>query len=74
MNGFNQFMESFGGITLGTVAVTVIAILFIYKGYKKFSSYLIEKHDAEKKHLAELTEALEGVRKYPEYREQSHKI
>lgn len=74
MNGFNQFIESFGGLTLGTVAVVVIAILFIYRGYKKFSSYLIEKHDAEKKHLAELTEALEGVRKYPEYREQSHKI
>lgn len=74
MNGFEQFMETFGGVTLGTVAIIVIAIIFIYRGYKKFSNYLIEKHDAEKRHLEELREALEGVRKYPEYREQSHKI
>lgn len=74
MNGFEQFMETFGGVTLGTVAVIVISIIFIYRGYKKFSKYLLEKHDAEQRHLAELTEALEGVRKYPEYREQSHKI
>lgn len=74
MGTFGQFMEAFGGVTIGTVAIVVMAIIFIVKAYRKFSDYLIQKHDAEKKHLEELQEALAGVRKYPEYREQSYKI
>lgn len=74
MDGLTQFMDAFGGITIGTVITVIVAVIFIIRGYKRFSKYLIEKHDAEKQHLAELAEALEGVRKYPEYREQSHKI
>ena len=74
MSGFTQFMDAFGNVTIGSIAVFIVALVFLIRGYRKFKDYLLKKHDLEQQHLAELSEALEGVRNYPKYREQSHEI
>ena len=51
-----------------------LAAVFLGMTYKKIRDYLIKKYEAEKEKDKELKEALETVRKYPEYRQQSIKI
>ena len=79
--GFEQFLQTFGDITLSKIIVITLAIIFlfgIYKQIKKFldnkKKVLIEKHEAEKIKDEQLQKVLEEVNKYPQYREQSRKI
>lgn len=79
--GFEQFMEVFGNITISTVVVVILAVIFCYRGYKQFVKYLdnkkeiaIQKHEAEKTKDEQLKKVLEEVNKYPQYREQSRQI
>jgi len=71
LKGLDEFLEVFGGITIGQATVMIVAIAFILLAYKKFKEYLIKKHEIEKVKDAQLQEALTAVRKYPEYRQQS---
>ena len=71
MKGYEQFIEVFGNITVLTVAEIIIGAAFLYMGYRKVVGYLIKNHEAQEERDAQLKEALEGVRKYPEYRQQS---
>lgn len=48
--------------------------VFLYMVYRKFTGILIKNHEAEEERDAQIKEALEGVRKYPEYRQQSIEI
>lgn len=64
----------FGGITVLQVAELILACVFVVFVYKKIREYLIKKHEAEKLKDEQLKEALESVRKYPEYRQQSIQI
>ena len=79
--GFEQFLQTFGDITLSKIIVFILAIVFlfgIYKQIKKFldnkKKVLIEKHEAEKVKDEQLQKVLEEVNKYPQYREQSRQI
>lgn len=79
--GFEQFLQTFGDVTLSKIIVIVLAIVFlfgIYKQIKKFldnkKKVLIEKHEAEKIKDEQLQKVLEEVNKYPQYREQSRQI
>ena len=81
MIGFEQFLQTFGDITLSKIIVFILAIVFlfgIYKQIKKFlnnkKDVLIEKHEAEKLKDEQLQKVLEEVNKYPKYREQSRQI
>lgn len=81
MLGFEQFLQTFGDITLSKIITIILAIVFlwgIYKQIKKFldnkKKVLIEKHEAEKIKDEQLQKVLEEVNKYPQYREQSRKI
>lgn len=74
MQGFDEFMTLFGNITISDVIVMIFSCGFLFSIYKKIRDYLIHKHEAEKKKDAQLKEALEAVRKYPEYRQQSINI
>lgn len=74
MKGLDEFIQVFGGVTVGTVITGIIAIAFLIAGYMKFRAYLLKKHDLEVAKSRELKEALEAVRKYPEYRAQSVEI
>lgn len=71
MKGFEQFLATFGDITVGHVAMAIAAIVFLVLIYKKVSEYLINKHDREQKHLEHLEKAFEATEKLPEYRQQS---
>lgn len=81
MIGFEQFLKTFGDITLSKIIVFILAIVFlfgIYKQIKKFldnkKNVLIEKHEAEKLKDEQLQKVLEEVNKYPQYKEQSRQI
>lgn len=74
MFGLDQFLNYFGDVSVGQIAIIIIVAVFLYKLYRKIETLIIESHEKEEQHNAELKEALEGVRKYPEYRQQSLEI
>lgn len=74
MKGLEQFLNVFGNITVFHVVEFVIAVAFILYVWKAVKTYINNQHDAEQKRDAELKEALDGVRAYPKYREQSIEI
>lgn len=71
MTGFDEFINMFGSVTVLNVIEIVLAAVFLYLIYKKIRDHLIKIHEADKKRDEQLQEALESVRKYPEYRKQS---
>ena len=74
MKGLEQFLNVFGNITVLNVVEFVLAVLFILYIWKTTKNHINAQHDAEQKRDAELQEALDGVRMYPKYREQSLEI
>lgn len=71
MKGLDEFLTVFGNITVLEVVEFLIAVGFIIAAYKTYKKRMIEKHEVEKAKDKKLDEALDGVRKYPEYRQQS---
>lgn len=69
--GIEAFEKVFGNITILSTLQFVLAVVFIVLVYKKISDYLLKSHDEKKGRDKELKEALEAVKKYPEYRKQS---
>ena len=74
ITGYTQFQNFFGDITLLTVAEGVLACVFCYIVYKKIKKHLIQNHEATKLRDAQIKEALDATKKYPEYRKQSVQI
>ena len=72
--GLEQFLSVFGNITVGTVVIFIIAIIFLILVYKKVKKYFVDRYKAEKGRDEKINEALEEVRKYPQYREKSRQI
>ena len=71
MTGYDEFIAVFGKITLFDIAQLLFAGVFLFLAYRKLKKYLVDKHDREQLRDAQLKEALDSVRKYPEYRQQS---
>lgn len=71
MLGLEQFLSTFGDITVLQVVELILAIVFLVVVYKKFKTYLIEKNEQEKARDEKIEEALSATKKYPEYRKQS---
>lgn len=74
MKGLDEFLTVFGNITILEVVEFLIAVGFIIAAYTKYKKRMIEKHEQEQAKDKKLDEALEGVSKYPEYRQQSIEI
>lgn len=85
MKDIDAFIKVFGDITVLQVLEWVFALSFVAVAYKKFKKYLIDKHEIEKKrdedlkktlstHEEKIKEALDGIHKYPEWRQQSIEI
>lgn len=74
LEGFEEFMRTFGHITIAEVVVVVLALCFLVAIYKKVSDYLMKKHDAAQARDAQINEALEAAKQYPSYRQQSMNI
>ena len=74
MNGLDAFLNVFGDITVLQVVEIFLAVGCVYVLYKRIKKVLIEQHEAQKLKDEQLKEALDGVHKYPEYRQQSVEI
>lgn len=74
MTGFEEFKNLFGDITVLSVIEMLLAVVFLVFIGKKVRDYLIKKHEMDRIRDEQIREALEAVRKYPEYRQQSIRI
>lgn len=81
MRDLETFLEIFGHLTLADIGGGVVAVGFlVYIGVKagkfinKKKELMIQKHEAEQEKNKQLKEALESVKKYPEWRQQSIQI
>lgn len=71
MNGLDEFLSLFGGISLTQIVVVIIAISFGIGIYKQVKKYFIERYKAEQEQKEKLKEVLDQVAQYPKYRQQS---
>ena len=71
MNTYNAFVEMFQNVTILDFVTFIGAMAFLYASYKKISAVVIDMYESRRQHMADVKEALDGVRKYPEYREKS---
>lgn len=71
LTNFNTFMEVFGDISIGDVALVIAACGFLYTIYKKIQNTIIVNHDREEERNQKLQQALDAISKYPQYRQQS---
>lgn len=69
-----EFIKTFGDVTIGTVVVFVIAVLFAWRIYKKWKKTLIEQHEREKEKDEKLEKCLDQIEQYPKWRQQSIEI
>lgn len=74
MFGYQQFMNTFGTLTIGIVVEVGVAILAAWIAYKKLKSSIIGSYEERRKQQDDISEALEGVRALPTYRQQSLNI
>lgn len=81
MQGLEQFLKIFGGITISQIVTVLFAISFMVLIYRKIKKYIDDKIKAQNERIEierqrdkDIQEALRAVRKYPEYRQQSIKI
>ena len=72
--GLEQFMNTFGGLTLGIVVDAIIAVIFISICYKKLKDKIIGSYAERQQQKADIEEALKGVRELPKYRQKSFEI
>lgn len=68
------FIDSFGDITIGNVAILLCAVVFLYGCYKKVGKYFSDKAIQEKEYDERIKKMLSQAEKYPEWHEQSIKI
>lgn len=74
MTGLNQFLELFGDVTIAHVVLVIFSGIFLLVVGRKICNVVIERHEAAKAKDAKLDKALEGVEKYPVYRQQSIEV
>lgn len=74
MTGLSQFLELFGDVTIAHVVLVVFSGIFLFVVGKKICDVVIERHEAAKAKDLKLDKALEGVEKYPEYRQKSIEV
>lgn len=70
MDGLEAFMTVFGDMTVGFVVTVILAVVFCIKIYHVAKKYFADKIETEKK----TQEALDQVKQYPVWREQSRAI
>ena len=59
MTGYNEFLNTFGSLTVANVVQIILAIIFGVFVYKRIKEYLIKRHEAELK----LVNAIEDIPK-----------
>lgn len=81
MNGLDEFLNLFGGITLSSLIEIILSVVFLYSIYMKVKKYLDKRYEeeAERKEKEEerdkqLKIAIDSINEYPKYRAQSLEI
>lgn len=81
MSGMEEFLSIFGNITILQVVQFVLAVVFVVLVYRQVKKYFQKKITEQNKRAAideqrdkQLKEALDSVRQYPKYRQQSLEI
>lgn len=69
-----SFLQAFGNITIGGTAITVAAIVFLIKVYKKIEAYFSKKAIAEKEKDTQIQEVIDQAKQYPNWHQQSVEI
>ena len=70
----DNFLQVFGNVTIGWVALAVAAIIFLVKVYKKIETYFSEKAISEKEKDTQIQEVIDQAKKYPTWHQQSVNI
>lgn len=73
MTGLEEFLKVFGNLTVANVIYIIMAIIFLILVYRKFSDYLIKRHEAEQEKDKQIKEALDAAKEYSKYREEDIK-
>lgn len=66
-----EFLEIFGGKSIGWAVAVICACIFLLACYKKIESYFSEKALREKEKDEKINQAMEQVKLYPEWHQQS---
>ena len=74
MLGYEEFMKTFGSITISIVIEVILAAIFVMWAYKKLKDKIIGSYEERQQQRADIDEALEGVRALPEYKKENTKI
>lgn len=65
------FLNSFGDITIGNVAILLCAVIFLFGCYKKVEKYFSEKAIKEKEYDERIKKVISQAENYPKWHEQS---
>lgn len=74
MFGLEEFLGTFGTLTVAFVVEIIVAIVGIIIAYKKLKDKIIGSYKERKQQEDNIAEALTGVRAMPTYRQQSLQI
>ena len=74
MLGYEEFMKTFGSMTIGIVVEVILAAIFVFWAYKKLKDKIIGSYEERQQQRADIDEALESVRALPEYKKQNTQI
>jgi hypothetical protein len=67
----DEFLKVFGDITISTVAIIIVALVFLWKIYNIVKSHLIEKYKQEEEKEKKVQKVIEQATHYPEWHQQS---
>ena len=67
----DEFIKIFGDITIAEIAAWLVAVLFLWKTYKKVKDYFISRYEVERKRDEDIAKVIAETAKYPLYRKQS---
>lgn len=67
----DEFLKVFGNITISTVAVVIVALVFLWKIYNIIKNHLIEKYKQEEEKEKKVQKIIEQATHYPEWHQQS---
>lgn len=67
----NEFIGLFGDITIAELVAWLVAVLFLWRIYKKVKDYFISRYEIERKRDEDIAKVIAETAKYPLYRKQS---
>ena len=74
MFGQEEFLNTFGSLTIGIVVEIIIAAVGVFIAYKKLKDKMIGSYEERRQQKDDIQEALDGVRALPAYRQKSLEI